>query len=107
MAEQKQAKKQEAVLFSDSIIKRDKGIVRKFIAFPLAFLLHASIVFAAIVIPLLNTTNLPSVEVYSAFLAPPLPLPRPPRLQLKRKRVPKEAPASNLFRQRPRSNLVS
>ncbi len=77
MAEQKQAKTQKAVLLSDSLIKPEQGLMRRMVACPLAFLFHASLVVSAVIIPLLNTTNLPSVEVYSAFLAPPSP-PAPP-----------------------------
>ena len=44
-------------MFKDSFFRADKGTVRKAIAFPLAFLVHASLILAALVIPLLNTTN--------------------------------------------------
>ncbi|MEE8604461.1 MAG: hypothetical protein V3S65_03735, partial [Candidatus Aminicenantaceae bacterium] len=75
MAEKIKPKSREEIpyLFKDSFITGEKGNFRKAIAFPIALLLHVSIVAAMIVIPLLNTGNLPQVEVYSAFLAPPPP----------------------------------
>ena len=39
-------------MFKDSFFRADKGTVRKAIAFPLAFLVHASLILAALVIPL-------------------------------------------------------
>ncbi|HDJ23234.1 MAG TPA: hypothetical protein ENF17_05010, partial [Candidatus Aminicenantes bacterium] len=71
MAEKTKPKEEIPDIFKDSFFKGEKGRARRAIAFPIAFLLHATLVAAMIVIPLLNTTNLPEVEVYSAFLAPP------------------------------------
>ena len=71
----KPKKNQPPKIFEDSFFRAERGTLRKAIAFPLAFLFHASIVLAALVIPLMNTSNLPDVEVYSAFLAPPPPPP--------------------------------
>ncbi|MFC2158363.1 hypothetical protein ACFLT9_11050, partial [Acidobacteriota bacterium] len=55
-------------MFKDSFVMSDHGRARRAVAFPIAFLFHASLVAAMIVMPLLDTTNLPTVEVYSAFL---------------------------------------
>ena len=77
MAEKNKPKSKEEIpgLFKDSFITGEKGKFRKAFAFPVALLLHVSLIAAALVVPLLNTGNLPNVEVYSAFLAPPPPPP--------------------------------
>ena len=64
--EKQRTPEKESAFFKDSFIRGEKGTARKAIAFPVAFLFHASLVLAAVVIPLLNTTNLPDVEVYIA-----------------------------------------
>ncbi|HEX2695990.1 MAG TPA: hypothetical protein VHP61_09560, partial [Acidobacteriota bacterium] len=68
MAEVKKPKSQEAVpeLFKDSFFKSETGSKRKALALPIAVFVHAAFIIAVIVIPLLSTATLPSVEVYSA-----------------------------------------
>lgn len=88
MAEQPKPKPKTAGaipdLFKDSFFISEKLGARRAFAFPVALIIHAIIVGALIVIPLLSTSELPRVEVYSAFLAPPrLRLPRPRLLRKK------------------------
>jgi len=64
--------------FKDSFFVADRGSIRKAIALPIALVVHVSLVAAIIIIPLLNTGELPQIEIYSAFLAPPPPVPPPP-----------------------------
>jgi len=71
------APKQEGKMFKDSMIKADKNVGIKFLVFPFSLTLHAAIVLMMLILPLLNTGNLPQVEIYSAFLAPPPPPPPP------------------------------
>ncbi|TET25571.1 MAG: hypothetical protein E3J76_01230, partial [Candidatus Aminicenantes bacterium] len=80
MAEQAKLKTKGEIpeIFKDSFFISEKATARKAFAFPFAFFLHAAIIIAMLVIPLLSTSNLPTVEVYSAFLAPPPPPPPPP-----------------------------
>ncbi|MGZ5555204.1 MAG: TonB family protein, partial [Candidatus Aminicenantales bacterium] len=65
-------------LFKDSFFVGEKGTRRKALIFPIALALHIVLIVTAIVLPLLSTGALPTVEVYSAFLAPPPPPPPPP-----------------------------
>ncbi|HPW19071.1 MAG TPA: hypothetical protein PLP83_11945, partial [Candidatus Aminicenantes bacterium] len=60
-------------VFKDSFFTAEKGTTRKAIVFPIALILHVAFIITAIVLPLLSTGELPTVEVYSAFLAPPPP----------------------------------
>ncbi|HOW86970.1 MAG TPA: hypothetical protein P5119_13310, partial [Candidatus Aminicenantes bacterium] len=62
-------------LFKDSFFVGEKGITRKALVFPIALFIHIAFIVTAIVVPLLSTGPLPTVEVYSAFLAPPPPPP--------------------------------
>ena len=80
MAEVKKRADAAAVpeLFKDSFFKSEKGTTRKALVFPIALILHVVLIITAIVLPLLSTGELPTVEVYSAFLAPPPPPPPPP-----------------------------
>ncbi len=102
--EKQRTPEKESVFFKDSFIRGETGTVRKAIAFPVAFLLHASLVLAAVVIPLLNTANLPEVEVYSAFHHL---LHHHLLLQQKRKAGQKAGTASSLSRPNPTSNQDS
>ena len=68
-------KKEIPHIFKDSFFVPEKSRGRKFFAFPVALMFHAVLVAAMVVLPLLSTSNLPTVEVYSAFLAPPPPPP--------------------------------
>ncbi|MFC2165293.1 hypothetical protein ACFLT2_09890, partial [Acidobacteriota bacterium] len=54
-------------MFRDSFFTAEKGYGRKFIAFMTSFILFASLGAAMIIIPLLNPSDVPTVEVYSAF----------------------------------------
>ncbi|MBE3126522.1 MAG: hypothetical protein IMZ57_12830, partial [Acidobacteria bacterium] len=60
-------------LFKDSFFRGEKGTTRKALVFPIVLILHVALIVTAIVLPLLSTGELPTVEVYSAFLAPPPP----------------------------------
>ena len=94
-------------LFKDSFLIGDKGMGRRAFSFTIAFLLIFSIMAAMVVLPLLGSTNLPEVEVYSAFLAPPPP-PHHLLLPLLKKPVPNaQEHALSLFRLKPTSNPVS
>ncbi|NLH76912.1 MAG: hypothetical protein GX465_07735, partial [Acidobacteria bacterium] len=62
-------------IFKDSFFRSEKGTARKALVFPIALILHVVLIVTAIVLPLLSTGELPTVEVYSAFLAPPPPPP--------------------------------
>ncbi|MFQ6108032.1 MAG: hypothetical protein ACE5L7_00570, partial [Candidatus Aminicenantales bacterium] len=74
MAEKKKPTKEEIPhIFKDSFFIAEKGGRRKAFAFPVALFIHAILVAAMVVLPLLSTGSLPQVEVYSAFLAPPPP----------------------------------
>ncbi|MBE0712079.1 MAG: hypothetical protein IH583_06820, partial [Candidatus Aminicenantes bacterium] len=53
-------------LFKDSFFKREKSTARKALVFPVALILHVALIITAIVLPLLSTGELPTVEVYSA-----------------------------------------
>ena len=64
-------------MFEDSFIRADKNIWTRAWAMPAALIVHALIVGTLIVIPLMSTSNLPVIEITSAFLAPPPP-PSPP-----------------------------
>ena len=59
-------------LFKDSFFIAEKGTTRKALVLPIALILHVVLIVTAIVLPLLSTGELPTVEVYSAFLAPEL-----------------------------------
>jgi len=100
MVEKVKPKKSEEIpyLFKDSFFSAEKSRATKALAFPIAFLLHATLVAAMIVLPLLQTENLPTVEVYSTFLAPPPPPHLLHRHQLKNVRVPKPGLESSLFK---------
>jgi len=63
-------------MFKDSFIKGEKNIGLKVLVFPASLTMHIIIVLFLLVYPLLSTGNLPTVEVYSAFLAPPPPPPK-------------------------------
>ncbi|TEU07961.1 MAG: hypothetical protein E3J22_00295, partial [Candidatus Aminicenantes bacterium] len=65
-------------IFKDSFFIAEKGAARRAIAFPVALIIHVFLVASIIIVPLLSTQNLPTVEIYSAFLAPPPPPPPPP-----------------------------
>ncbi|MCK4495156.1 MAG: hypothetical protein KAU91_02315, partial [Candidatus Aminicenantes bacterium] len=65
-------------MFKDSFIKGEKNIGLKVLVFPASLTMHIIIVLFLLVYPLLSTGNLPTVEIYSAFLAPPPPPPPPP-----------------------------
>ncbi|MFW6131491.1 MAG: energy transducer TonB [Candidatus Aminicenantaceae bacterium] len=71
-------KYEENEVFKDSFFNYEKSGKRKALALPIAFSIHALLIIAFIVIPLLNPSDLPQIEVYSAFLAPPPPAPPPP-----------------------------
>jgi protein TonB len=64
--------------FKDSFFRNDPSNKRKALAFPIAFFVHAIFVVTLVVIPLLSTSELPTIEVISAFLAPPVSAPPPP-----------------------------
>ena len=80
MAEVKKPTPREAIpeIFKDSFFKSETGSKRKILVFPVALILHIAVIGGLIVIPLLSTATLPTVEVYSAFLAPPAASPAPP-----------------------------
>jgi hypothetical protein len=65
-------------MFKDSFFVAGKGGKRKAVALPIALFLHTILVAVLIVAPLLSTSNLPKIEITSAFLAPPPPPPPPP-----------------------------
>ncbi|MBU3923174.1 hypothetical protein KJ684_03020, partial [Patescibacteria group bacterium] len=61
--------------FRDSFIKSTKGFGRRFLAFLFSFSIIGIAIIAMIVVPLMSTIEMPTIEVYSAFLAPPPPPP--------------------------------
>ena len=69
-------KYKEAKMFKDSFIVREKNMGTKVWVFPLSLAVHMLIVLLLIIYPLLNPSNLPKIEIFSAFLAPPPPPPQ-------------------------------
>lgn len=65
-------------IFSDSFFIGMNASARRAFAFPVALIVHIILVGVLVVIPLLSTSNLPKIEITSAFLAPPPPPPPPP-----------------------------
>ncbi|MGZ5453199.1 MAG: anti-sigma factor family protein, partial [Candidatus Aminicenantales bacterium] len=65
----------EGKMFKDSFYQPESRTKQRAVLFPLSLIVHAAIIVLLIVLPLLKTGNLPTVEVYSAFLAPPPPPP--------------------------------
>ena len=76
MVEKKMPQKNDVPeLFKDSFFVGEKQAARRAFAFPLALITHLAILGALVVLPLISTsTDLPRVEITSAFLAPPPPL---------------------------------
>ena len=64
-------------MFEDSFIRADRNIRTRAFALPATIMIHALVVATLVVIPLMSTSNLPVIEITSAFLAPPPP-PSPP-----------------------------
>ena len=58
-------------MFRDSFYRPEKKTRTRAVLFPLSLAGHAAVIVLLIVMPLLRTGELPTVEVYSAFLAPP------------------------------------
>ncbi|HOW86472.1 MAG TPA: zf-HC2 domain-containing protein, partial [Candidatus Aminicenantes bacterium] len=65
----------EAMMFQDSFFRPERRTKQRAVLFPISVALHAAMLVLLIVLPLLKTGALPTVEVYSAFLAPPPPPP--------------------------------
>ena len=63
----------EAKMFNDSIIQSEKNISTKALVFPLSVTAHLILALMLVIYPLLNPSELPQVEIYSTFLAPPAP----------------------------------
>jgi len=68
----------EDAMFQDSFFVYDRNLRTKAFVLPLSIIVHALVIIGLVAIPLLNTRNLPQVEIISAFLAPPTPAPPPP-----------------------------
>ncbi|MBE3131070.1 MAG: zf-HC2 domain-containing protein, partial [Acidobacteria bacterium] len=68
----------EVEMFKDSFYHPESRARTRAAIFPLSLAAHAAILLLLIVLPLMRTGDLPTVEVYSAFLAPPPPPPPPP-----------------------------
>ncbi|HOF83664.1 MAG TPA: hypothetical protein PLL55_07765, partial [Candidatus Aminicenantes bacterium] len=68
-------KERTADIFDESFFVAGKAAGRKALAFPVAVVLHLILVVALVVLPLLSVSNLPQIEITSAFLAPPPPPP--------------------------------
>ena len=60
-------------MFQDSFIRSQKNFARKAWALPISFAIHALLVAVLVVLPLLNASQPPTIEITSAFLAPPPP----------------------------------
>ena len=92
----------EVKMFQDSFYRPERRAKQRAILFPLSVAAHVAVIVLLIVLPLLRTGNLPTVEVYSAFLAPPPP-PPPPRRRRPSGRPRRRPPGSSASRPRPRS----
>ncbi len=68
----------ERKMFKDAFITGDSNVKLKAFVFPFSMTVHAVIILMMLVFPLMNTGDLPEVEIYSAFLAPTPPPPPPP-----------------------------
>jgi protein TonB len=65
-------------LFKEYTSKKKRNLGIKLIIFPASAILHLSLFLFLTVSPLLKIKNLPHLEIYRAFLAPPLAPPPPP-----------------------------
>ncbi|HDT13679.1 MAG TPA: hypothetical protein ENO03_04905, partial [Candidatus Aminicenantes bacterium] len=64
MAEAKKPKDASVpAFFKDSFFVGEKGTARKVLILPIALILHGILIITAIVLPLLSTGELPTVEV--------------------------------------------
>jgi protein TonB len=65
-------------MFQDALFVPERNARVRGVALPLAALVHGLLALLLIVLPLLQSGDLPRVEFKSVFLAPPPPVPAPP-----------------------------